>query len=103
MSADYTRLIDRTLRVFLHVEFTTDRRDVVDYAVVLLVELDGRLETVRVYDGAHGENDLHRYGRQSGKSPAVTFHSGTLGDGMRAAIAEVESGYEAIIESWNER
>jgi hypothetical protein len=39
MSADYTRLLDRLIRVFMHVEFKTDRRDVVDYSIVLLVEL----------------------------------------------------------------
>jgi hypothetical protein len=100
VSADYTRLIDRARRVFLHVEFTTERRTVIDYAIVLLIEVDGRLETVRVYDGAHGENDLHRYGRQTGKEPAETFHRGTLGEGMRAAIGEAERGYQAMIEAW---
>jgi hypothetical protein len=67
MSANYTRLIDRLLRVFMHVEFKTDRRDVVDYSIVLLVEVNGELETVRLYDGAHGENELHRYTRKGGK------------------------------------
>lgn len=47
MSADYTRLLDRLLGVFMHVEFKTDRRDVVDYSIVLLVDVDGELETVR--------------------------------------------------------
>ncbi len=68
MSADYTRLLDRLLGAFMHVEFTTDRREIVDYAIVLLVEAGGELETVRLYDGAHGENELHRYtlrGRQA--------------------------------------
>jgi hypothetical protein len=100
MSADYTRLIDRTRRVFLHVEFTTERRTVIDYAIVLLIEVSGRLETVRVYDGAHGKNDLHRYGRQVGKEPAEIFHRGNLGEGMRAAIGKAERGYEAMIEAW---
>jgi hypothetical protein len=103
VSADYTRLLDRARRVFLHVEFRTERREVVDYSIVLLVEVDGRLETVRVYDGAHGENELHRYGRQVGKEPAEAFHRGTLGEGMRTAIGEAERGYEAIIESWEKQ
>ena len=45
MSADYTRLLDRLHRIFMHVEFKTDRRDVVDYSIVLLIEVDGELET----------------------------------------------------------
>ena len=103
MSADYTRLLDRLLRVFMHVEFKTDRRDVVDYSIVLLVEVDGELETVRLYDGAHGENELHRYTRKGGKQPAEVFHHGSLGPGMRAAIEEIKCGYGAMIESWSEQ
>jgi hypothetical protein len=103
MSADYTRLLDRLLKVFMYVEFQTDRRDVLDYAVVLLVNVDGEMETVRLYDGAHGENELHRYTRTGGKQPGEVFHHGTLGAGMRAAIEEVERGYEAMIESWRKQ
>lgn len=58
---------------------------------------------MRVYDGAHGVNELHRYGRRAGKHAAEIFHRGTLEEGMRAAIDDAESGYEAMIESWNER
>jgi hypothetical protein len=103
MSADYMRLLDRLRRVFMYVEFRTDRRDVLDYAVVLLVDVDGEMETVRLYDGAHGENELHRYTRTGGKQPAEVVHHGTLGAGMRAAIEEVERGYEAMIESWRKQ
>jgi hypothetical protein len=103
MSAVYTHRIDAARRVFLHVEFMTDRRTVIDYAVVLLVRIDGQMETVRVYDGAHGENDLHRYGRRGGKMPAEVFHRGTLGEGMRAAIQDARRSYVGMIESWNKR
>jgi hypothetical protein len=103
VSADYTRLLNRLLRVFMRVEFKTDRRDVVDYSIVLLVEVDGEMETVRLYDGAHGENELHRYTRTAGKQPAEIVHRGTLGQGMRAAIEEIEGGYEAMIESWRKQ
>jgi hypothetical protein len=103
MSAAYTNLLDRLLRVFMRVEFKTDRRDVVDYSIVLLVEVDGELETVRLYDGAHGENELHRYTRKGGKQPAEVVHHGDLGAGMRAAIDEIEQRYEAMIESWRKR
>ncbi len=87
----------------MDVEFKTEGRDVLDYSVVLLVEEDGQLETVRVYDGAHGGNELHRYTREDRKQPAEIVHYGTLGEGMRAAIQDIESGYEAMIESWRMR
>ena len=60
---------------------------IIDYSVVLVFAHDGR-ETVRVYDGAHGVNELHRHTRAAGKQPADAFHGGTLGEGMRAAIEE---------------
>jgi hypothetical protein len=103
VSADYTRLLDRPLGAFVHVEFTTDRREIVDYAIVLLIELDGEFETIRLYDGAHGENELHRYTREGDKQPAEIFHRGTLSQGMRAAIEEIERGYQTMIESWHRR
>jgi hypothetical protein len=62
------------------VEFALDRREVVDYAVVLTVDdEDGNAVTVRVYDGAHGVNEMHRHDRSGDKAPAVSFHAGTLG------------------------
>jgi hypothetical protein len=103
MSADYDVELDGTLGAWMHVEFTTVRRDVVDYSIVLLVEVDGGLETVRLYDGAHGENEMHRYTRKSGKQPAEIVHHGDLGAGMRAAIDEIEQRYEAMIESWRKQ
>jgi len=103
MSASYTRVIDELRGIFLHVEFTTHRRDVIDYAIVLLIDVDGELETVRVYDGAHGVNELHRYGRHVGNDAAEVFHRGTLGEGMRAAIEDTKRGYEAMIQSWDKQ
>jgi hypothetical protein len=103
VSADYTRLLDRLLRAFLHVEFRTDRREIVDYTVILLAEVDGEMETVRLYDSSHRENERHRYTRGAGKHPAEVFHRGNLGQGMRAAIEEIEGGYRAMIESWHRR
>jgi hypothetical protein len=44
--------------------------NVVDYSVVLLIEVHDQMETVRLYDGAHGENELHRYTRKAGKQSA---------------------------------
>jgi hypothetical protein len=36
------------------------------------------MEKVRVYDAAHGHNEMHRYTRSGGKEPGEVFHSGTL-------------------------
>lgn len=100
MSGAYARVLDRARQVVLYVEFTTVRRDVVDYAVVLTVQHAGRRETVRVYDGTHGFNELHRHTLAGGKQPAEVFHHGTLGEGMREAIVDCVQRYEQMIEGW---
>lgn len=103
MSGVYKHRLDATGKIVMYVEYKISRRgpDVVDYAVVLVVEVDGCKETVRVYDGAHGENELHRHTCDGGKQAAEVFDRGTLGEGMRAAIEEIEHGYEAMIEGWH--
>ena len=100
MSAYYQRVLDHVRDALLGVEFTTDGSQVVDYAVVLLLAVDGSTETIRVYDGAHGYNEMHRYSRSGGKQPGEPFHAGTLGEGMRVAIEEIERGYGEMIEGW---
>jgi hypothetical protein len=100
MSGAYRRRLKRAPRIFMDVDFKTVRRDVMDYSIVLLAEVDGRLETIRVYDGAHGKNELHRYTRSGGKQQAEAVHDGTLGEGMRAAIMDIKHGYGAMIEAW---
>jgi hypothetical protein len=103
MSGAYEYLLDGVTRVFMYVEFKTSRRgrDVVDYSIVLIVEEGGRRKTVRLYDGTHGKNELHRYTRDGGKRVAEVFDRGTLGTGMRAAIEAVERGYEEMIDGWH--
>jgi hypothetical protein len=76
-------------------------REITDYAVVLTVDdEDGDATTVRVYDGAHGVNDMHRHDSHGEKAPAETFHAGTLGEGMRAAITAVRTGHKEMIDAW---
>lgn len=100
MSGGYDRVLDHVAGVMLRVAFKTSGRDVTDYSIVLLVLVGERLETVRVYDGAHGFNEMHRFTSDAGKQVATRFHPGTLGEGMRAAIEEVDRSYEAMIEGW---
>lgn len=67
----------------------------------MLTADDGHGETiVRVYDGAHGVNEMHRYGTRAGKGSAKVFHAGTLGEGVRAAIFAVRTGYKEMIDAW---
>jgi hypothetical protein len=103
MGADYLRILDHALGAMLQVEFATEGREVTDYAVVLLLEVGNAIETIRVYDGAHGYNEMHRYTRSEGKQAGAPFNSGTLGEGMRAAIEEIEGGYRKMIEGWEKQ
>lgn len=101
MSQRYRDVLDYEIGARIVVEFTLDRREVVDYAVVLTVDDEaGEAVTVRVYDGAHGVNEMHRHDRSGEKAPEERFHAGTLGEGMRAAIAAVRSGYQEMIDAW---
>ncbi len=76
------------------------RGRVVDYAVTLTALDAGRHRTVRVYDGAHGVNEMHRVTRQGTKQPGIIFHDGTLREGLRAAQLEVKHGWAEMIEGW---
>jgi hypothetical protein len=88
VSPSYRDVLDYELGARIVVEFTSRQREVLDYAVILTIEDEGQSETVRSYDGTHGVNEMHRHSRSKGKAPAETFHAGTLGEGMRAAIGE---------------
>lgn len=55
MGAYYRRVLDHALGALLRVEFTTQGSDVIDYAVVLLLDTEKGTKTIRVYDAAHVE------------------------------------------------
>jgi hypothetical protein len=100
MTRRYRDVLDYEIGARIVVEFTTDRRTILDYAVILTVDDEGREASVRVYDGAHGVNDMHRHDRRGEKAPATPFHAGTLGEGMRAAITAVRADYKEMITAW---
>ena len=100
MSADYLRILDHLLGAMVSVEFTSEGPEVTDYAIVLMLAVGNSTETIRVYDSAHGHNEMHRYTRSEGKQAGTPFHGGTLGEGMRAAIEEIEGGFRQMIEGW---
>ncbi len=100
-SQRYRDVLDYEIGARIVVEFTTRGREVIDYAVVLTVDDEhGEATTVRVYDGAHGVNDMHRHDRAGEKSSAASFHAGTLGEGMRAAIVAVRTAHMEMIDAW---
>jgi hypothetical protein len=100
VSARYESILDEIAGVSLWVDFMTDRGTMVNYTVVLLLATAAGAETIRVYDAAHGYNEMHRYTQSEGKQTGTVFHSGSLGEGMRAAIEETERGYLKMIEGW---
>lgn len=97
MSSRVGRL-DWELEAIKYVDYARDRRQVVRSSVVLTAQHEGRRRTLRVYDGTHGVNDLHRHTLIEAKQRGEPFHAGTLGEDMRAAISEVRRGYREMIE-----
>ena len=68
--------------------------------VMWLATLPFAKRIVRSYDGAHAVNEMHRHNRGGAKAAAESFHAGTLGEGMRAAIVEVRAHYQEMIDAW---
>jgi hypothetical protein len=100
VSGSYEQRLNWQGSVRLSVRWTTQRSEVVDYAVTLVAIESGAWETIRVYDGGHGVNEMHRHTRGGGKHRGVSFHDGTLGEGMRAAVSDVRGGWAEMIEGW---
>jgi hypothetical protein len=84
VSGEFEEPLDWSSHARMYVRWRTSRGDVVDYAVTLIATEAGEARTIRVYDGAHGVNEMHRYTRDHGKQPATVFHDGTLGEGLVA-------------------
>lgn len=102
MSASYEETLDYLRRTILWVDFKTVRGEVVGYAVVLLFQVAEEIHTIRVYDSAHGYNEMHRYTRAGGKQTGMRFHSGSLGEGLRVAIESAKRNYLQMIEGWRQ-
>lgn len=100
MSPDFENVLQWEPLVVMSVDFETDGLQVLSYSVVLVAMEGGALQTIRVYDAAHGVNELHRHTRSRGKEPAEIVHTGTLGEGMRAAMAQVRENYLEMIAGW---
>src|SRR5580692_9794754 len=88
------------LDVAIDVRFLTQLGEVVNYAVVLLVEEHDEWHAVRVYDNTHQMHDMHRYDRAGEKQAAEMFHRGSASEALQSAIETVRSGYSEMVESW---
>ncbi|HET7484524.1 MAG TPA: hypothetical protein VFJ64_04030 [Solirubrobacterales bacterium] len=102
MSARYSKNLDVGVGAVLSVDFKTVRGKVVGYSILLLLKTAESKEAIRVFDSAHGINEMHRYSDGGGKRNGTEFHNGTLDEGMRAAIHAIERGYLEMIEGWRE-
>lgn len=100
MSAAYWEEVDIVRGVWMWVDFRTARGDVVDYVVTLALETTDGMATVRIYDAAHGFNEMHRFTRSGGKQDGVEIHHGNLGEGLRSAKEEIKRSYRSMIEGW---
>jgi hypothetical protein len=80
--------------------YATERGVLTTYSVVLTAWRDGREHTVRSYDNAHGQNEMHRHTLSGGKQPAEVFHHGSASEAMNAAWDEIKTGYEEMIAGW---
>ena len=82
------------------IDYLTEHGELTRYSVTLIAWHAGGWHTVRVYDNAHGMNEMHRHTLSDGKQPAETFHYGDAGEAFRDARAMVEAGYEEMITGW---
>lgn len=72
----------------------------ISYSVVLAARHQGVWHTVRVYDNAHGRDEMHRHTFSGGKQPGEQLAAADHGQAMRSARREILIGYEKMIEAW---
>ena len=72
----------------------------VEYAIVLLVERDGKWHTVRTFDNAHApeEHHEHRYIGSEKQEPIVM--RGPVNDAMHAVEVKLRGAWSDIVRSW---
>lgn len=103
MGGEWEAELDAVPGARMSVAFRTEKGEVVAYSIVLVLATRFGVETVRVYDAAHGFNEMHRYTRDGGKQNGVVFSSGNLGEGMRTAMEAIKYGHREMIEGWKGR
>jgi hypothetical protein len=82
------------------VRLLTERGRVSRYAVVLVARDGDDLRTIRVFDNAHGANEMHRYTRSGGKERGEVFHHGRAPEAAQAAERAVTDGWYEMVIAW---
>jgi hypothetical protein len=96
----YEHTVEWAIADGVAVRFSRSGRPIGRYAVLLLVEIDGDWQEVRVFDNHLDHHHMHRYTRTEGKQPAETFHPGPTNAAIAAAIEHLKNHWEAIIQPW---
>lgn len=84
----------------IYARLDTERGEATSYAVTLVVEDDGGLRTVRVYDNAHGQPEMHRYSQAGEKQPAERAPGITASEGFNMALDLIFSSFTEMIDGW---
>jgi hypothetical protein len=95
MTESFVRPLADDARVLVDLE----GRPLERYAVMLQLRIEGRWQTIRLLDNAHGDHDMHRY-TGAEKQPAEQFAEGTVNEVAPMAIRYLIDHWEAIAESW---
>ena len=95
---EYEYPLSETAAVYARLD--TEHGDAITYAVTLVAEEDGELWTVRVYDNAHGEPEMHRYSRDGTKQPAESAPGSTASEGFNMALDLISNGFVEMIDGW---
>lgn len=95
MTDPFVRPLAADARVLVELE----GRPLTKYAVMLHLRIEGRWQTIRLLDNAHGDHDMHRY-TGAEKQPADRFAEGSVNEIAPQAIRYLIDHWEVIAESW---
>jgi hypothetical protein len=95
MTEPFIRPLAKDARVLVEL----DGRPLERYVVMLQIRIEGRWQTIRLLDNAHGNHDMQRY-TGSKKQPAERFADGPANEVAPKAIRYLIDHWEAIAESW---
>jgi hypothetical protein len=95
MTEPFIRPLAGDARVLVELE----GRPLERYAVMLQLWIEGRWQTIRLLDNAHGDHDMHRY-TGAEKQPAERFTEGSVNEVAPMAIGYLIEHWEAVAESW---
>jgi len=84
----------------LYARLDTERGEAISYAVALVVHGRDGLRTVRIYDNAHGQPEMHQYSPAGEKQPAEKAPGATASEGFTMALSLISSGFRGMFEGW---